>query len=164
MATFILPPRLHCNLDFLPHPDQLMIKLLMENSSEVSWVCNIEWFHHAGVILFFGLFLQCFSAKRTNPCLHHRSIKQHAGVSEADHLHLGVLAVIDWQSASREAVEVSDKLTLQPRVFFTRVVWHRSAVPLSANNKKLHAARHFSNPKSHEEAASKSLFWNRHQI
>lgn len=46
VATFILPPLLHCILYFLPHPDYLMIKLLMEKSSEVFWVFNIGWFHH----------------------------------------------------------------------------------------------------------------------
>lgn len=48
------------------------------------------------------------------PSLHQTT---HRPESEADNLHLDVLAVIDWQSASSEDVEVSDKLTLQPRVF-----------------------------------------------
>lgn len=55
------------------------------------------------------------------PSLHQTTRRRE---SEADNLHLGVFAVIDWQSASGDAVEVSDKLTLQPRgfFFFTRVV------------------------------------------
>lgn len=90
--------------------------------------------------------------------------------SEADNLHLCVPGVIDWQTASGEAIMVSDELTLQPRGFFfvvflfTFIVWHRPAVPLSLNNKKLHTARPFLIPNHTRRREHKSLFWNRHQI
>lgn len=134
---------------------------------------QIDWLQHAAplmtppVLFILAVF---FWTSWTNLCLHHRSIKQHSGATQR--LITSILVCSWWLIDSRGAgrlLRSQINWHYSQEFFFIIIIlltwfdtdllflYHRAT-------KKLHTARHISNPKSHEEAVSKSLFWNRHQM